>query len=269
MEIRGLVGGHLLAGVALLAACGGDDGGGALTEREYGDAVRAISERVADEVMDPGEVIGEAFELLSPEAAAGVLAEQLPAAIAAYERAVDGMDVLIPPETYAADHARLIAGRRDLVALLQRMLEAAEARDFLRVLALEQERRSLGRNLTSELSADFREFAYTFGSWRASQCRLRRPPGRGDGVPGRPDRGDGGVQQARHRLQPDTPATVQRHVVVLRRPRGSGCRHRVRGGIDGDSSDRSPAGLRGGSSAGAEVSGGGRPAGQRGRSVDR
>ena len=161
MEIRGLVGGHLLAGVALLAACGGDDGGGALTEREYGDAVRAISERVADEVMDPGEVIGEAFELLSPEAAAGVLAEQLPAAIAAYERAVDGMDVLIPPETYAADHARLIAGRRDLVALLQRMLEAAEARDFLRVLALEQERRSLGRNLTSELSADFREFAYT------------------------------------------------------------------------------------------------------------
>ena len=123
--------------------------------------MRAISERRLEETAESVEAITNAFETLSPEGAVAVLAEQLPAVIAAVERANDEMNTLSPPQTYAADHDRLLEGWRDEVATLRRIIEAAEARDFLRVQALQEERLAISTNLTAALSAAFREFAFT------------------------------------------------------------------------------------------------------------
>ncbi len=149
--------GLAFVGVALLAACGGDDSddrgapidSGAPSDTEYSAAVLAIDERRVEETAEPVAAIDNGFETLSPEGAVAVLAEQLPAVIAAFERASDEMNRLSPPETYEADHDLLLEGWRDFVATWRRMLGAAEARDFMRVRALEEERLAISTNLAA------------------------------------------------------------------------------------------------------------------------
>ena len=208
-------------GVALLAACGGDDSG-ALSDAEYSAAVRAISERRLEETAESVEAITNAFETLSPEGAVAVLAEQLPAVIAAVERANDEMNTLSPPQTYAADHDRLLEGWRDEVATLRRIIEAAEARDFLRVQALQEERLAISTNLTAALSAAFREFAFTSEDAEFQSATFGGLQEERDGVRQRAARRHGGVRPARAGLCATPEPAVQQHRLVLRRTAGAG-----------------------------------------------
>ena len=158
MTLRSLAAGAALLGVALLGACGDDDG--PLSEDEYADAVRAISERRDDDIATPVEAIGQAVENQSPEAATGVVAEQLPAIIATIDRSIGELEALTPPERYAADHERLLAAEREMAVVRLRMLEATQAGEFLRVRALQEQQQASERRLAAELSEAFRESVF-------------------------------------------------------------------------------------------------------------
>lgn len=81
-----------------------------------------------------------------------MVAEALPPIITSLERAMEGVEALTPPALYAADHERFLAGRQHEIALSRQMLEAADARDFLEVRRLHEERLALARDLAGDLS---------------------------------------------------------------------------------------------------------------------
>ena len=134
------------------AACGSDDGGNedrtdsqaAVSESsgpaasdeasttvaaEYGEAIGAINDRLetrSEEIFAP---VNQAFATLSPEGVLGVIANALPLASEATAESLRALRALTPPDQFVADHARLIQGWEDSIALYAQGAEAAQARD--------------------------------------------------------------------------------------------------------------------------------------------
>jgi hypothetical protein len=124
--------------------------------QEYAAAVRAISERSdsrREEIFDP---VNNA-----PPGPAGflpVLAEALPRAIEGAQADIAALEVLPVPEDYSADQARVLSYLGDQIALWRRELDAALARDELKLREASVESDTLVRNFMSGLSPSFRDF---------------------------------------------------------------------------------------------------------------
>lgn len=130
-------------------------------EVDYGEAIGAINARLetrSEEIFAP---LNQAFATLSPEGVLGVLADAVPLAIAATEDSLRELRALTPPDQFAADHARLIEGWEDIVALYDQSLEAAQARDVVRAQELQDRIFASTRSLRSDLSEEFSQYVFT------------------------------------------------------------------------------------------------------------
>ena len=163
------------------AACGSDDGGNedrtdsqaAVSESsgpaasdeasttvaaEYGEAIGAINDRLetrSEEIFAP---VNQAFATLSPEGVLGVIANALPLAS---EATAESLRALTPPDQFVADHARLIQGWEDSIALYAQGAEAAQARDVGRSLKHQDQLAANARSLRSDLSEEFSRYVFT------------------------------------------------------------------------------------------------------------
>ncbi len=124
--------------------------------QEYAAAVRAVSERSdarREEIFDPVNNAPPGLAGFLP-----VLTKALPLAIEGAQADIAALEVLAVPEDYSADQARVVSYLGDQIALWRRELDAAEARDELKLREASVESDTLVRNFISDLSPSFREF---------------------------------------------------------------------------------------------------------------
>ena len=145
-------------------ACGSDDSdvtaataspdSSTSADETYLAAVRSLAE-AADQRDDEifavlGETSPAALEFL------GVLADLLPQAISESQRQISELEALNVPDGYAADHDHMLTFLRASGELLQKLLEAAEARDDLASRDLQLEIGTHDRSRLTNLSESFR-----------------------------------------------------------------------------------------------------------------
>ena len=126
--------------------------------QEYAATVRAIQERSKarrEAIFEPVERAGPGPTGLR------ALAEALPRAIEQIQSDIAKFEVLVVPEDFLADHQRAISFFRDQIEQWRRELEAAKARDELKLRELGVEGQMLALNMLSDLSKSFREFFLT------------------------------------------------------------------------------------------------------------
>ena len=154
----------------LAVACGDDDDAGdgavatpAAAEGAAGDyeaSVAAITGRAATRAGELAEPVLEAFAVGAEVTQLARIEEVVPQIIAAQQEAITELEALDAPEQYAADHTRYIAGKRQRLALLQQIVEAAAAGDVARVRALEEERTANERETLNAVSDEFVALAF-------------------------------------------------------------------------------------------------------------
>jgi hypothetical protein len=110
----------LLPLLAVLAACGGDDGSGELSRAEYTKRANAICVEAEQKLDALGGF--ESFEELAKEMKTGEVAMR---------KAADDLRALLPPVALRAEHARLVDLQEQTADIAQRISVAAAEDDTL------------------------------------------------------------------------------------------------------------------------------------------
>lgn len=156
----------LVAFAMIASACSGDSTDGSAAEVEtpdstYVESVSRVGAETSSIIEDAFEAVfaqaeGQAFEQLLPDYSAA-----LGVAISANQDAIARLEALDPPETFVADHDRLIQFLHDEVEVMARQQLAADEGDTEFMAQIDLELQSLLRNALGDVSPEFARYIIT------------------------------------------------------------------------------------------------------------